>query len=155
MKKSKTPNKDMTIEDVMRIFVYRPYKDKISVKVDDKERIYIKGDRWIVILDHNTGELEFKGELHKYYDIDMITSIRDSFGCIYSWFNVKYDSLPVGEWIDIVDELVDGPGESYIEKKKASSDRVLQYKKDYYQQHREEIRKKQSSYYYRKKMGLI
>ena len=90
---------NLTVEDVINLLVYNPYKEDFSVMVDADERIHIKGDTWLVILDHNTGDFSFKGELHKYYEIDIIKSIRDSFGQLYSFFNVMYDSIPTGEWI--------------------------------------------------------
>ena len=87
------------IEDVINLLLYNPYKEDFAVMVDEDERLHIKGNTWMVVLNHNTGDFSFKGELHKYYEIDIISSIRDCFGQLYSFFNVMYDSLPVGEWI--------------------------------------------------------
>ena len=150
MKKSITENKNMTFDDIIKLYIYRPYNDVLKIMVDDDERIHIKGDTWIVILDHNTGDFSFKGELHKYYDIDMIESIRDCFGDIYSVFNLKYDSIPRDTWITIEDEEdTSGKKTSYAiqfedeDKKK----RMLQRKKEYYWAHKEQINKRQREYY--------
>ena len=151
MKKSITENKNMTFADLIKLYIYRPYGDVLKFMIDKDERIHIKGDTWIVILDHNTGDFSFKGELHKYYDIDMIESIRDYFGDIYSVFNLKYDSIPRDTWITIEDVIEDTSGKktSYAiqfedeDKKK----RMLQRKKEYYWAHKEEINKRQKEYY--------
>ena len=145
--------KDMTIQDIIRILVYRPYNFDMSVMVDKEERIHIKTDHWIVILDHNTGDFSFSGELHKYYEVDMIESIRDCFGDIYSVFNVIYDSIPSDTWIEI-DNSDAGIDIVKVEEKKASSERVLQYKKEYYWKNKERINKRQKEYYQKKKNGL-
>lgn len=151
MIKSGRKIKDMTIQDVIRILVYRPYDFDMSVMVDKEERIHIKTDHWIVILDHNTGDFSFEGSLHKYYEVDMIESIRDCFGDIYSVFNVIYDSIPVDTWIEI-DNSDAGIDIVKVEEKKASSERVLQYKKEYYWKNKERINKRQREYYQKKKM---
>ena len=149
MKKSVTENKNMTFIDMIKLYIYRPYNDVLKIMVDKDERIHIKGNTWIVILDHNTGDFSFKGELHKYYDIDMIESIRDYFGDIYSVFNLKYDSIPRDTWITIEDEVDTNSKTNYQiqfedeDKKK----RMLQRKKEYYWAHKEEINKKQREYY--------
>ena len=149
MKKSITENKDMTFTDLIKLYVYRPYNDVLKVMIDKDERIHIKGDTWIVILNHNTGDFSFKGELHKYYDIDMIESIRDYFGDIYSVFNLKYDEVERDTWITIGDEVDTNSKTNYQitfedeDKKK----RMLQRKKEYYWMHREEINKRQREYY--------
>ena len=91
--------KDMTVEDVINLLLYNPYKEDFSVMVDEDERLYIKGNTWCVILNHKTGDFSLTGELKKYYEIDIISSIRDCFGQLYSFFNVMYDSIPTGEWI--------------------------------------------------------
>ena len=145
--------KDMTIQDVIRILVYRPYDFDMSVMVDKEERIHIKTDHWIVILDHNTGEFKFSGELHKYYEVDMIESIRDCFGDIYSVFNVIYESVPADTWIEIYNSDA-GLDIVKVEEKRASSERVLQYKKEYYWKNKERINKRQKEYYQKKKNGL-
>lgn len=145
--------KDMTIQDVIRILVYRPYNFDMSVMVDEEERIHIKTDHWIVILDHNKGDFSFEGCLYKYYEVDMISSIRDCFGDIYSVFNVIYDSIPKDTWIEI-DNSDAGLDIVKVEEKKASSERVLQYKKEYYWKNKERINKRQKEYYQKKKNGL-
>ena len=150
MKKSITENKNMTFTDIIKLYINRPYNDVLKIMVDESERIHIKGDTWIVILDHNTGDFFFKGELHKYYDIDMIESIRDCFGDIYSVFNLKYDEVERNTWITIEDEE-DTSGKKTLydiqfedeDKKK----RMLQRKKEYYWAHKEEINKRQREYY--------
>ena len=150
MKKSITEKKNMTFTDLIKLYIYRPYNDVLKMMVDKDERIHIKGDTWIVILDHNTGDFSFKGELNRYYDIDMIESIRDCFGDIYSVFNLKYDSIPRDTWITIEDEEdTSGKKTSYAiqfedeDKKK----RMLQRKKEYYWAHKEQINKRQREYY--------
>ena len=151
MKKSITENKNMTFTDLIKLYIYRPYGDVLKFMIDKSERIHIKGDTWIVILDHNTGDFYFSGELHKYYDIDMIESIRDYFGDIYSVFNLKYDEVERDTWITIEDVIEDTSGKktSYAiqfedeEKKKL----MLQKKKEYYWAHKEEINKRQREYY--------
>ena len=155
MKKSITENKNMTFTDLIKLYIYRPYNDVLKMMVDKDERIHIKGDTWIVILDHNTGDFSFKGELNRYYDIDMIESIRDCFGDIYSVFNLKYDSIPRDTWITIEDVIEDTSGKKTLydiqfedeDKKK----RMLQRKKEYYWAHKEEINKRQKEYYKKRK----
>ena len=145
--------KDMTVEEVINLLVYNPYREDFSVMVDKDERIHIKGDTWIVILDHNTGDFHFSGELHKYYDIDMIESIRDYFGDIYSVFNLKYDEVERNTWITIGDEVDTNSKTNYQiqfedeEKKKM----MLQRKREYYWEHKEEINKRQKEYYKKRK----
>lgn len=150
MKKSITENKNMTFTDLIKLYVYRPYNDVLKVMVDESERIHIKGDTWMVILDHNTGDFSFKGELNRYYDIDMIESIRDYFGDIYSVFNLKYDEVERDTWMTIEDVIEDTNSKTNYqinfedeEKKK----RMLQRKRDYYWAHKEEINKRQREYY--------
>lgn len=149
MKKSVTENKNMTFIDLIKLYVYRPYNDVLKIMVDKDERIHIKGNTWIVILDHNTGDFHFEGTINRYYDIDMIESIRDYFGDIYSVFNLKYDSIPRDTWITIEDEVDTNSKTNYQiqfedeDKKK----RMLQRKKEYYWAHKEEINKKQREYY--------
>ena len=153
MKKSITENKNMTFTELIKLYVYRPYGDVLKFMIDDDERVHIKGDTWIVILDHNTGDFSFKGELHKYYDIDMIESIRDCFGDIYSVFNLKYDEVERDTWITIKDEVDTNSKTNYQitfedeEKKKL----MLQRKKEYYWAHKEEINKRQKEYYKKRK----
>ena len=149
MKKSITENKNMTFTELIKLYIYRPYNDVLKLMVDKDERIHIKGDTWIVILNHKTGDFSFKGELHKYYDIDMIESIRDCFGDIYSVFNLKYDEVERDTWITIEDEVDTNSKTNYQiqfedeEKKKM----MLQRKKEYYWAHKEEINKRQKEYY--------
>lgn len=132
---------NLTVEDVINLLVYNPYKEDFWVMVDADERIHIKGDTWLVILDHNTGDFSFKGELHKYYEIDIIKSIRDSFGQLYSFFNVMYDSIPTGEWILVpyksIDEKIQEDAKKETEKER------IEYRQKY-----------QLEYYYKKKEKL-
>ena len=154
MKKSITENKNMTFTDLIKLYIYRPYNDVLKMMVDKSERVHIKGDTWCVILDHNTGDFHFEGTINRYYDIDMIESIRDYFGDIYSVFNLKYDSIPRDTWITIGDEE-DTSGKKTLydiqfedeDKKK----RMLQRKKEYYWAHKEEINKRQKEYYKKRK----
>ena len=154
MKKSITENKNMTFTDLIKLYVYRPYNDVLKVMVDKDERIHIKGDTWIVILDHNTGDFHFEGTISRYYDIDMIESIRDYFGDIYSVFNLKYDEVERDTWITIEDVIEDTNSKTNYqiqfedeEKKK----KMLQRKKEYYWAHKEEINKRQKEYYKKRK----
>ena len=153
MKKSITENKNMTFIELIKLYIYRPYNDVLKMMVDESERIHIKGDTWIVILDHNTGDFHFEGTINRYYDIDMIESIRDYFGDIYSVFNLKYDSIPRDTWITIGDEVDTNSKTNYQiqfedeDKKK----RMLQRKKEYYWAHKEEINKRQREYYKNRK----
>ena len=154
MKKSITENKNMTFTDLIKLYIYRPYSDVLKIMIDKDERIHIKGDTWCVILNHNTGDFHFEGTINRYYDIDMIESIRDCFGDIYSVFNLKYDSIPRDTWITIEDEE-DTSGKKTLydiqfedeDKKK----RMLQRKKEYYWAHKEEINKRQKEYYKKRK----
>ena len=97
--------KDMTVEDVINLLLYNPYKEDFSVMVDEDERLHIKSNTWCVILNHKTGDFHFEGTINRYYDIDMIESIRDCFGDIYSVFNLKYDEVERNTWITIGDEV--------------------------------------------------
>ena len=143
--------KDMTVEDVINLLLYNPYKEDFSVMVDEDERLHIKGNTWCVILNHKTGDFHFEGTINRYYDIDMIESIRDCFGDIYSVFNLKYDEVERDTWITTEDVIEDTTGKkpSYAiqfedeEKKKL----MLQKKKEYYWAHKEEINKRQREYY--------
>ena len=89
----------MKVEDIINLLLYNPYKEDFAVMVDEDERLHIKGNTWCVTLNHKTGDFHFEGTINRYYEIDIISSIRDCFGQLYSFFNVMYDSLPVGEWI--------------------------------------------------------
>ena len=154
MKKSITENKNMTFIDLIKLYIYRPYNDILKLMVDKDERIHIKGDTWIVILDHKTGDFHFEGTISRYYDIDMIESIRDYFGDIYSVFNLKYDEVERDTWITIEDVIEDTNSKTNYqiqfedeEKKK----KMLQRKKEYYWAHKEEINKRQKEYYKKRK----
>ena len=154
MKKSITDNKNRTFTDLIKLYIYRPYGDVLKFMIDKDERIHIKGDTWCVILNHKTGDFHFEGTINRYYDIDMIESIRDCFGDIYSVFNLKYDEVERNTWITIEDEE-DTSGKKTLydiqfedeDKKK----RMLQRKKEYYWEHKEEINKRQKEYYKKRK----
>ena len=149
MKKSITENKNMTFTELIKLYIYRPYNDVLKMMVDKSERVHIKGETWCVILNHKTGDFHFEGTINRYYDIDMIESIRDCFGDIYSVFNLKYDEVERDTWITIGDEE-DTSGKKTLydiqfedeDKKK----RMLQRKKEYYWAHKEEINKRQREY---------
>ena len=153
MKKSITENKNMTFTDLIKLYIYRPYNDVLKMMVDKSERVHIKGDTWCVILNHKTGDFHFEGTINRYYDIDMIESIRDCFGDIYSVFNLKYDEVERDTWITIEDEEDTNSKTNYQiqfedeEKKKM----MLQRKKEYYWAHKEEINKRQKEYYKKRK----
>ena len=155
MKRTITENKNMTFTELIKLYIYRPYNDVLEYMVDDDERIHIKGDTWCVILNHKTGDFYFEGTINRYYDIDMIESIRDCFGDIYSVFNLKYDEVERDTWITIGDVIEDASDKktSYDiqfedeDKKK----RMLQRKKEYYWAHKEEINKRQKEYYKKRK----
>ena len=135
---------NLTVEDVINLLVYNPYKEDFWVMVDEDERLHIKGDTWLVILDHNTGDFSFKGELHKYYEIDIIKSIRDCFGQLYSFFNVMYDSIPTGEWILVhykdIDEKIQEDAKKETEKERIEYKQKWQLQ--YYYRKKEELKKK-------------
>ena len=147
--------KDMTVEDVINLLLYNPYKEDFSVMLDEDERLHIKSNTWCVILDHKTGDFHFEGTINRYYDIDMIESIRDCFGDIYSVFNLKYDEVERDTWITIEDVIEDTSGKKTLydiqfedeDKKK----RMLQRKKEYYWAHKEQINKRQKEYYKKRK----
>ena len=149
MKKSITENKNMTFTDLIKLYIYRPYNDVLKIMVDKDERIHIKGETWCVILNHKTGDFHFEGTINRYYDIDMIESIRDCFGDIYSVFNLKYDEVERDTWITIGDEVDTNSKTNYQiqfedeDKKKM----MLQRKREYYWAHKEEINKRQREYY--------
>lgn len=149
MKKSITENKNMTFDELIRLYIWPVYDDVLEYMVGSDERIHFKGDTWLVILDHNDGSFYFSGELHKYYSIDTIQSIRDCFGDIYSIFNLKYDEVVRDTWIKLNYGDTDMGKTAYQiqfedeEKKKL----MLQRKRDYYWAHKEEINKRQKEYY--------
>ena len=129
------------VEDVINLLLYNPYKEDFGVMVDEDERLHIKGATWLVILDHKTGDFTLTGELHKYYEIDIISSIRDCFGQLYSFLNVEYDSIPTGEWIVVPYKNIE---------KKIQEDARKETEKE-----RIEYRKKYLlNYYYKKKEKL-
>lgn len=137
-------SKDMTVEEVINLLLYNPYKEDFWVMVDEEERLHIKGNTWCVILDHNTGDFSFTGELHKYYEIDIISSIRDCFGYLYSFFNVMYDSLIPGEWIVVSYKDID---KKIVEdaRKETEEERRVYHRKwrlQYYQKKKDELIKK-------------
>lgn len=135
---------NLTVEDVINLLLYNPYKEDFSVMVDEDERLHIKGDTWLVVLDHKTGDFSFKGELHKYYEIDIISSIRDCFGQLYSFFNVMYDSIPTGEWIVVpykdIEEKIAEDARKETEKERIEYRNKYQLK--YYYRKKEELKKK-------------
>ena len=55
------------VEDVINLLLYNPYKEDFAVMVDEDERLHIKGNTWLVTLNHKTGDFSFKGELNRYY----------------------------------------------------------------------------------------
>ena len=136
--------KDMTVEDVINLLLYNPYKEDFSVMVDEDERLHIKGNTWCVILNHKTGDFSLTGELHKYYEIDIISSIRDCFGQLYSFFNVMFDSIPTGEWILVpyksIDEKIQEDAKKETEKERIEYRQKWQLQ--YYYRKKEELKKK-------------
>ena len=135
--------KDMTVEDVINLLLYNPYKEDFAVMVDENERLHIKGNTWLVVLDHKTGDFSLTGELHKYYEIDIISSIRDCFGQLYSFFNVMYDSLPTGEWIVVpyknIDKKIQEDARKETEKERIEYRH--RYLLQYYQKKKEKLKK--------------
>lgn len=136
--------KNMTVEEVINLLLYNPYKEDFLVMVDEEQRLHIKCSSWCVILDHNTGDFSLTGELHKYYEIDIISSIRDCFGYLYSFFNVMYDSLVPGEWIVV--PYKDTDKKILEDARKETEEERRQYKKkwqlQYYQKKKDELIKK-------------
>lgn len=134
----------LTVEDVINLLLYNPYKEDFSVMVDEDERLHIKGNTWCVILDHKTGDFTLTGELHKYYEIDIISSIRDCFGQLYSFFNVMFDSIPTGEWIVVpyksIDEKIQEDAKKETEKERIEYRQKWQLQ--YYYRKKEELKKK-------------
>ena len=133
----------LKVEDVINLLLYNPYKEDFSVKVDENEKLYIKGNTWLVVLDHKTGDFSCKGEIKKYYEIDIISSIRDCFGQLYSFFNVMYDSLPVGEWIVVpyknIDKKIQEDARKETEKERIEYRH--RYLLQYYQKKKEKLKK--------------
>ena len=133
----------MKVEDVINLLLYNPYKEDFAVMVDENEKLHIKGNTWLVVLDHKTGDFTLTGELHKYYEIDIISSIRDCFGQLYSFFNVMYDSLPVGEWIVVpyknIDKKIQEDARKETEKERIEYRH--RYLLQYYQKKKEKLKK--------------
>ena len=133
----------MRVEDIINLLLYNPYKEDFAVMVDEDERLHIKGNTWLVVLDHKTGDFTLTGELHKYYEIDIISSIRDCFGQLYSFFNVMYDSLPVGEWIVVpyknIDKKIQEDARKETEKERIEYRH--RYLLQYYQKKKEKLKK--------------
>ena len=136
--------KDMTVEEVINLLLYNPYKEDFSVMVDEDERLHIKGNTWCVILNHKTGDFHFEGTINRYYEIDIISSIRDCFGQLYSFFNVMFDSIPVGEWIVVpyksIDEKIQEDAKKETEKERIEYRQKWQLQ--YYYRKKEELKKK-------------
>ena len=133
----------MKVEDIINLLLYNPYKEDFAVMVDENERLHIKGNTWMVVLNHKTGDFSFKGEIKKYYEIDIISSIRDCFGQLYSFFNVMYDSLPVGEWIVVpyknIDKKIQEDARKETEKERIEYRH--RYLLQYYQKKKEKLKK--------------
>lgn len=134
----------ITLEEAMRLFVYRPYDYDIEFMVDDNERIHIRCDHWSVTLNHLTGEFHFSGKLNQYYEIDTIESIRDCFGDIYSIFNVQHNTQVRNVWFTVT-----ATAEVYQSDKK--EEYLLYQKRRYYLEHREQILLYQKERYKKKK----
>ena len=133
----------MKVEDIINLLLYNPYKEDFAIMVDENERLHIKGNTWLVVLDHKTGDFTLTGELHKYYEIDIISSIRDCFGQLYSFFNVMYDSIPVGEWIVVpyknIDKKIQEDARKETEKERIEYRH--RYLLQYYQKKKEKLKK--------------
>ena len=133
----------MKIEDIINLLLYNPYKEDFAVMVDEDEKLYIKGNTWLVVLDHKTGDFSLTGELHKYYEIDIISSIRDCFGQLYSFFNVMYESIPTGEWIVVpyknIDKKIQEDARKETEKERIEYRH--RYLLQYYQKKKEKLKK--------------
>lgn len=139
----------MKVEDVINLLLYNPYKEDFGVMVDEDGRLYIKGATWLVVLDHKTGDFTLTGELHKYYEIDIISSIRDCFGQLYSFFNVEYDSIPTGEWIVVpyknIEKKIQEDARKETEKERIEYRQ--KYLLDYYQKKKEKLKKERLDKY--------
>lgn len=139
----------LKVEDVINLLLYNPYKEDFGVMVDEDERLHIKGNTWLVVLDHKTGDFSLKGELHKYYEIDIISSIRDCFGELYSFFNVMYDSLVPGEWIVVPYKNVEKKIQEDV-RKETEKERIEyrhKYLLQYYQNKKEKLKKERLDRY--------
>ena len=133
----------LKVEDIINLLLYNPYKEDFAVMVDENERLHIKGNTWLVVLNHKTGDFTFKGEIKRYYEIDIISSIRDCFGQLYSFFNVMYDSIPVGEWIVVpyknIDKKIQEDARKETEKERIEYRH--RYLLQYYQKKKEKLKK--------------
>lgn len=131
------------VEDVINLLLYNPYKEDFAVKVDEDERLHIKGNTWLVVLDHKTGDFTLTGELHKYYEIDIISSIRDCFGELYSFLNVVYDSIPTGKWLIVpyknIEKKIQEDARKETEKERIEYRH--KYLLQYYQKKKEKLKK--------------
>ena len=56
----------MKVEDVINLLLYNPYKEDFAVMVDEDERLHIKGNTWMVVLNHKTGDFHFEGTINRY-----------------------------------------------------------------------------------------
>lgn len=137
----------LTLEDAMRLFVYRPYDYDIEFMVDDEERIYVRCDHWSVTLDHRTGDFSFTGELHKYYEMDTIESIRDCFGDIYSIFNLRYDTQVRNVWFTVT-------ATTDIYRSEEKEEYLLYQRNKYYREHKEHILLRMKERYRKKKSKI-
>ena len=133
----------LKVEDIINLLLYNPYKEDFAVMVDEDEKLHIKGNTWMVVLNHKTGDFSFKGELHKYYEIDIISSIRDCFGQLYSFLNVMYDSIPTGEWIVVpyknIEKKIQEDARKETEKERIEYRH--KYLLQYYQKKKEKLKK--------------
>ena len=128
MKKSLTENRKMTLGDILDLCVYRPYEDDIKFMITEDERIVFEGEGWSVIMDSDNGEFHFSGELHKYYDVDTIVSLRDHMGDIYSGYRLWGKELEKGVYYQLVKEKID---KRSLQK---------EYRRKYYEENRERIK---------------
>ena len=133
----------LKVEDIINLLLYNPYKEDFAVMVDEDERLHIKGNTWLVTLNHKTGDFHFEGTINRYYEIDIISSIRDCFGQLYSFFNVMYDSLPVGEWIVV--PYKDTEKKIKEDARKETEKERIEYRNryllQYYQKKKEKLKK--------------
>ena len=133
----------LKIEDIINLLLYNPYKEDFAVMLDEDERLHIKGNTWCVILNHKTGDFHFEGTINRYYEIDIISSIRDCFGQLYSFFNVMYDSIPTGEWIVVpyknIEKKIQEDARKETEKERIEYRN--RYLLQYYQKKKEKLKK--------------
>lgn len=77
------------MKNYINAIVYNPYNEDLDIDIDLKREtleIYKPGE-WTVTLDHQFDNFEFEGMINRIYDIDRVSSIRDNYGKIYSYFN--------------------------------------------------------------------